>query len=180
MTSKHLTWSLLPLMLAAPVHAQQTRSAPPGTPPPAATIADAAWLTGAWTGTGLGGQVTEVYSAPAAGQMSAHFEMVADGKVAFYELMQVVEQGGSLVYRLKHFGGDLTGWEDKAGRAAVAFPLVARDGDDLYFDGLTFDRTGPDSMILWVAIKGKDGQAREERFDYRRARVSSQTSGGAP
>lgn len=158
------------LLLATPALAQNTRSVAPGAQSPPASIADAAWLSGGvWRGSGLGASAVEVYSPPAAGQISGHFELVAEGKVRFYELMQIVEQGGSLVYRLKHFNADLTGWEEKGD--SVAFALVAKEADALHFDGMSFHRTGPDSMTVWLRIDDrKTGNSREERFDYRRER----------
>ena len=164
--------SLVPLLLllASPAVAQNTRALAPGAKSPPATIADAAWLHGgAWRGSGLGAQAVEVYSAPVAHQMSGHFELVAGGKVRFYEIMQIAKRDGSLVYRLKHFNPDLTGWEAKD--EVLEFPLVARDPDALHSDGMSFLRTGEDSMTVWVRIDDRQGgKSREERFDYHRER----------
>lgn len=155
------------LLIATPVAAQQTRSLAPGAASPSATIDRLGWLAGRWHGEGLGGTVTEVYSPPAAGQMSGHFEMIADGKLLFYEIMQIVERDGSLAYRLKHFNADLSGWEEKD--EAVEFRLVAIEGDAFHFDGMSFYRTAPDAMTVWVRIGDEADGSREERFDYRRA-----------
>lgn len=93
----------------------------------------------------------------------------ADGAVQFYELLLVQERDGSLVYRLKHFHPDLTGWEARA--ETVDFPLVRADAEGLWFDGLTFRRLGPDALEVWMRIDGGDDGAppREARFSYRRA-----------
>jgi hypothetical protein len=158
----------VPLLLAAaPAVAQQTRTLEPGSAPSPARIDQLAWLAGTWEGEGLGGTATEVYSAPRAGQIAGHFVQAKDGRVAFYELMQIVPDKGSLTYRLRHFHPDLVGWEDKTGRA-VAFPLVAIERNAAFFDGMTFRRIGADTLEVWVRIDGDP--PREERFTYRRAR----------
>jgi hypothetical protein len=114
----------------------------------------------------MGARATEVYSAPQAGRIAGHF-LLEDGKggVAFYELMQIVPRGKSLVYRLRHFNADLTGWEDKTGKA-VEFPLVAIEKDAVHFDGLTFRVTGPREMTCWVRIRHGDGSTEEVPFRY--------------
>ncbi|PAX07577.1 DUF6265 family protein [Sphingomonas lenta] len=158
------------LLAAAPVAAQETRSLAPGAPSPPATIDQLAWLEGAWTGDGLGAPATEVYSAPQAGQIAGHFVQTdPKGGVMFYELLQIAPRGRSLVYRLRHFNADLTGWEDAKPKKAVEFPLVAIDGDAAYFDGLTLKRTGPDAMTATVRIGGEGGP-KEVSFRYRRVR----------
>ena len=158
------------LALASPARAQETRSLAPGAKSPPATVSQLAWLTGAWRGEGLGAPATEVYSAPQGGGMAGHF-VQEDGKggVAFYELMQVVPRGGSIVYRLRHFGADLKGWEDATGKA-VEFPLVAIEADAVHFDGLTLRRSGADAMTAWVKIRHDDGKTEELAFRYRRVR----------
>jgi len=137
-----------------------------GAASPPAAITDMAWLAGHWTGEGLGGQVEEIWSPPQAGAMMGMFRLVHDGTTSFYELMTLVEGGGSLVLRVKHFGPDLTGWEEKA--ETVDFALAAAAGDRYYFDGLTFHRHGNDATTIYVRISSKDGAVREEAFRYTR------------
>lgn len=161
----------LSLALAVPVAAQETRRADPKATPVPATLAAAGWLVGTWRGPGVkGAPAMESYTAPAGGQMSAHFEQL-DGKggVLFYELIQIVERGGSLVYRLKHFDAGLAGWEAKEGTAAEEFALVAATPDVLHFDGLSFYRKGADAIRVVVRTEGKDGKTGELAFDYTRA-----------
>jgi len=137
-----------------------------GAASPPATLGGMAWLAGSWTGEGLGGQVEEIWSPPQAGAMMGMFRLVHDGTTSFYELMTLVEEGGSLVLRVKHFGPDLTGWEEKA--ETVDFALAAAAGDRYYFDGLTFHRHGNDATTNYVRISSKDGAVREEAFRYTR------------
>jgi hypothetical protein len=147
--------------------ADETRSRPPGTASPPATIADAAWVAGRWLGEGFGGTAEEVMSPPAGNAMIGHFRTVTKGETSFYEIVQIREEAGSLVYRVKHFHPDLKGWEEKD--KTVDFPLVASERDALYFDGLTIKRTGPDEVTHWVRIKAKDGKIEEAKLVYRRA-----------
>ena len=91
---------------------------------PPATLADLSWLAGSWEGEGIdGAPALEAYASPAGGQMVGHFRQLnRDGSVMFYELITIVEEGGSLSYRLKHFNPDLTGWEEKD--KVVALSLI--------------------------------------------------------
>ncbi len=145
----------------------ETRSAVPGVASPNANIDSLAWLEGSWRGPGLGGDAIEVYSAPEAGQITGHFTQTQEGKVAFYELIQIVPVGKSLAYRLRHFNADLTGWEDKT-RKPESFALVAIEKDAIHFDGLTMRRLGPNRIDVWVRIDGK--APHEALFSYTRTR----------
>jgi hypothetical protein len=165
-----LAVSLLALLLAAATaQAAETRTAPQGHVPPPATVAQLDWLAGIWAGEGIGGaKATEVYSPPGAGSLGGHF-VQEDGKggVEFFEIMQIAEVDGSLVYRLKHFTGALAGWEEKD--AYVSFPLVAIEDDAVYFDGLTLRREG-DALVSAVLVRQTDGSVKEYAFRYRRVR----------
>ena len=153
-------------VLGSVVHAQETRAMKPGAASPPARLEDLAWLQGQWEGPGLTGPATEVYSAPAGGQIVGHFRQLRDNRVWFFEIMAIAQVGPSLEYRLKHFNEDLTGWEEKG--TVVKFPLVAAERDAWYFDGLTIKRDGPDGMMGAVRITNKDGSSREAVFKYRR------------
>jgi hypothetical protein len=148
--------------------AQETRTLTPGAKPPPASVDQLSWLAGTWRGEGIGAPATEVYSSPQAGGILGHF-LQEDGKggVQFYEIIQIVPVDGSLAYRVRHFNPDLTGWEDKTGKA-VEFRLVAIEGDAFYFDGLTLRRSGADAMTAWVRVHKKDGGTEEIAFRYRR------------
>lgn len=132
-----------------------------------ATIADVAWMAGAWHGAGLGGEVDEVWSAPSGGAMVGHFRLVRDGKPIFYEIMTLLEREGSVEMRLKHVNADMTGWEEKSD--FVTFKLIRFEADALYFSGLTFKRSG-DTLTAYLALRDSAGTVREETFTMRRAR----------
>jgi len=137
--------------------------ASPGADVPAARASDAAWLAGDWIGQGLGGASEEAWLLPAAGSLAGAYRGSRGGQVTFYELMTVVEAGGSLSFRLKHFAPDLRGWESP--ERAVEFPLVRASRSALYFDGLTYRRSA-EGLESWVVIGMGDGGTRPERFLY--------------
>lgn len=130
-----------------------------------ASIDDAAWLAGRWTGTGLGGQLEEVWSAPAGGQMVGHFRLLQDGKPAFYEfiLLDVVE--GGVRMRLKHFNPDHTAWEDK--ETWTTFTPVSASPQKLEFSGLTIERKGPDALTMTLKLR-RDGKVVDEKLEFKR------------
>ena len=100
---------------------------------------------------------------PAAGSLAGAYRGSRGGQVTFYELMTVVEAGGSLSFRLKHFAPDLRGWESP--ERAAEFPLVRTARSALYFDRLTYRRT-PEGIESWVIIGIGDGCTRPERLLY--------------
>lgn len=156
---------------AGPVYAGEVRTAAPDTPPPVASIDDLAWLAGEWSGEGImGGAAREVYSPPAGGQIIGHFSQMRGDDIWFYELLSIVPRGESLVYRLKHFGPDLAGWETQDAASAKEFVLVAQEGDAWYFNGLTLRRDGANAMVATVAVKQDDGSVAELSFRYTRTR----------
>lgn len=133
---------------------------------PAATIGDVGWLTGYWQGEALGGTVEAVWSPVSAHSLLGMFRLVQADTVAFYELLTVTEHEGSLVKKLKHFDADLTGWE--AQDEVQRVPLVRLTPTAAYFDGLTVEKAGPDSLHAYVAVKQRDGTLDELTFWYRR------------
>ena len=142
-------------------------------PRPHATLDAVAWLAGGtWRGNGLGGETEEAWSTPSAGAMMGMFRLIkpgADGRkaVAFYEFLTFVEQQGSLVLKLKHFNGDLTGWEEKDG--FVTFRLARVTPDTVYFDGLTFRKEARDRMTIFLALRDRaTDTVSEATFQYTR------------
>lgn len=146
---------------------ENTLRADGDTPPPAASIDDVAWLTGRWSGEGLGSVAEETWLPPAGGAMAAVFRLVGEDGVQFYEIVTVREVEGSLLLQLKHFGPDLAGWEESD--ETVDFPLVDRNDEAFWFDGLTIERISTDEMHVWVALEREgDSEAQEALFRYRR------------
>lgn len=150
------------LVLIAVLSAPATATAAP-----ASRLSDIAWLQGSWEGDGIeGAPALEAYASPAGGQMVGHFRQLnKDGTVMFYELITIVEEGGSLAYRLKHFNADLTGWEEKD--KVVSFPLTERKGDRFGFSGLVYERTGDNTMTASVEVN-EGGKTETLVFRFRR------------
>lgn len=137
-----------------------------GAASPPAKIEDVAWLEGRWIGEGLGGCAEESLSPPVAREMMGKFRQLnADGTLRFYEFYTIAERDGSLLWRIKHFSPDLEGWEEKD--KSTEFRLVAIEGETAYFNGLTYARTGKNSLQAAVAIEGK-GTA---TFTFHRAKA---------
>ena len=167
-------FAALVVALAVPASAQQrltehTLRLAPGQASPPATIADAAFLVGHWTGEGLGGTFEEVWTAPRKGVMVGMYRGLKDDAPVFQELIVIREEAGSLMVRLKHFNPDMTGWEEKA--QVVTMPFVARRDGLVHFDGMAFKVTGPDTITCYLAIENKkDGSVREATFTYTRVK----------
>ena len=129
------------------------------------TIADASWLTGRWAGTGLGGQVEEIWSPASGGQMVGHFQLIKDGAPVFYEILLLDATADGLRMRVKHFNRDFTAWEDKS--QWVTFQPESVSPNSIKFKGLTADHSGG-RLTMKLMLRGKDGKVREEVFEFRR------------
>jgi hypothetical protein len=161
---KHLVWvNLLTLSLYGQF--DNTMQLEPGTSSPAASLSTMSWIQGAWIGKGLGGACEEVWSSPRGGSMLGTFRLMQENKLVFSEFMEIVEAGGSLLLRLKHFGSDFVGWEEKDKH--VEFKLVKVTEDACYFDGLTYKKTGQHSMEVYVMV-GSEDAPEEAKFSYTR------------
>lgn len=160
--------------LSMPAAAQEpefhTRVATEGAESPAASIAGLAWLVGQWEGPGVGGApAQESWSSAFGGTMAGTFvQQDGEGGIQFYEFIQIAEEAGSLVVRLKHFNADMTGWEEKDD--FVSFPLIAQEGDSWFFNGLTFRREGEDGYFVAVRMNHADGSQSDLVFPFRRVR----------
>lgn len=134
---------------------------------PQAKIESLAWIAGDWQGEALGGKFEESWNTPSGDSMLGMFKLVNDGKTTFSEHMSILTKDDSLVLRLKHFDGQLHGWEDKD--QTVDFPLVKLTDTEAYFSGLTMRKTGKDTLSIFVATKSADGAVKELEFHARRA-----------
>lgn len=156
--------AFLALFVAIACKAQNTISFEEGGSSPKATLADLSYMEGHWKGEAFGGIAEEIWSPPLGGSMMFSFKLVADGKVQFYELGHVQQLGETLILQLKHFHGDLKGWEEKD--VTVDFKLVKIAGNRLYFDDFTFEKISENEINLYVVIGHKDGSEEEAKFNY--------------
>ena len=124
-----------------------------------------AWIAGHWRGEALGGVTEEIWSPPLGDSMMASFKLVVGDQVKFYELITILEEGGTLILKLKHFSSDLHGWEEKG--ETVDFKLVKVTDDKVYFDGMTFENVSNEQMNVYVLI-GDEGSEQETKFNYRK------------
>lgn len=139
---------------------------------PSATIEDAAWLTGSWTGTAFGKRFEAVWNAPSAGTMVGLFKLMGDGQVDFYEILLISVIDGSLSLKVKHFTPDFVAWEEKADY--THFQLVKKAPDALHFGGLSFYRLNENQMEAFILMRNGE-QIREEKLVYIRNSVGPGT-----
>lgn len=134
-------------------------------------ITDLNWLTGRWVGEGFGGQLEENWNPPIGNAMLGTFRVTEEGQAKFYELCLIVEEGNTLVYKVKHFNPDFSGWEEKDEFAS--FRLLKVEPNAAYFDGLTIRRIG-NTVTQYLAMKTKDGSHREEALSFKLDGASEQ------
>ena len=134
---------------------------------PRADLSAVNWLAGHWRGEAFGGLIEEVWSPPLGGSMMGAFKLVVKDQVQFYEIETLSEVDDTLIFKLKHFNKDLTGWEEKD--KTVDFALVKVTKNKLYFNGLTLERINDNEMNIYVAIED-NGNTTEEKFSYKRVR----------
>jgi hypothetical protein len=126
-----------------------------------------AWLVGHWRGDGLGGRSEEVWSPAERGVMIGMYRNTKDGSAVFYEFLTLREEASSLVFRLKHFNPDMTGWEEKD--ESRSFEFVGHKGGVWHFEGMAFKHAGPDAVTIYLAIEDKKTETvREVEFHYKR------------
>lgn len=114
MRNNSIIYIMLPLlMISCNAKSQNTLSLSVGQSSPKAQLKDISWITGHWKGTAFGGDFEEVWLPAMGNSAMGTFKLVVDGKVNFYEMLTIVEENETLTYRLKHFHGDLKGWEEK-------------------------------------------------------------------
>lgn len=132
---------------------------------PPATLEDVTWLAGSWEGEGFGMSFEEVWNPPSAGSMIGLFKVMQGDDVAFYEILLLVEEEGSLSLKVKHFNPDFTAWEDKADY--VDFRFIKAEENAIHFSGISFYRLSDDEMHGYIVMKNGD-EVREEKLVYRR------------
>lgn len=165
-------WAIVGAIIAAlagPLAAQETRVGDAGFVSPPATITDLWWLEGLWQGEGIeGAPATESWLPPIGSTMVGTFvQQNPEGTILFTEHMYLMEEGDSVVLKLKHFNADLTAWEDKAGM--VTFRLLSAEFCAAYFSGLTLRCDGNDKLVVAVRMKSDQPEPKELLFRFDRA-----------
>jgi len=156
---------LVPIVFALVLtasHAQNTLQLPEGQTSPPASLQEMLWLEGHWQGEAFGGVAEEIWSSPKGGSMMFVFRLIHDDKISFYEIGHIKEQANTLLMQLKHFDGDLKGWETKD--QTVDFRLIKMEADAVYFEGLTIQKISDGRIKIHVLIE----EGKEAVFDYQR------------
>ena len=147
------------ILSAAELQAEHLYRLADGEQHPEATLDDANWLIGSWTGTAFGKRFEEVWNPPSAGSMVGMFKLFGDDGVSMYELMVMTIEDGTLSLKIRHFGPDFTAWEDKT--EDVTLRLVKKDDDALHFGTISFYRRNDDRIDAYVLFE--DGNKLFER-----------------
>ncbi len=132
---------------------------------PAATLEDASFLVGSWTGTAFGERMEESWSAPTGGSMVGTFKLFNGDEPAMYELMLLTVEDGTLVLKVKHFNADFSAWEDKPDY--VDFKLVKLSENELHFGGISFYKRSDDRIDGYIVMRNQDGVS-EQHLIYER------------
>lgn len=146
--------------------AQNTISFEEGMTSPEAYLSAISWLTGHWKGEAFGGITEEIWSPPLGNSMMFSFRLVADEAISFYEFGHIQEKDHTLILQLKHFSGDLNGWEAKG--ETVDFKLIKVEENRLFFDDFTIERITDQEINMYVVIGEADGSENEVQFNYHR------------
>jgi hypothetical protein len=137
-----------------------------GQHPPQASLRAVDWFVGAWQGEVFGGAVEHIVLPERAGQVPGLVRLWNDSSLSAYELSSFLPVEGSLTYRNRHFGADLVAWQDRADY--VDRPLVAIEGETLYFDGITFAPDGADKAVVAFVLTAEDGSRQKHVVRYKR------------
>ncbi len=156
------------MAIAFSCKAQNTLSFTEGASSPKADLSAAEWIVGHWQGAAFGGLAEEIWSPPLGGSMMFVFKHVVDNKVNFYEIGHIQQVGETLLMQLKHFHGNLKGWEEKD--ETIDFKLIKIEEGKLYFDGLTFERVSETAMNVYVVVGEENGSTQEMKFSYQKVK----------
>lgn len=126
-------------------------------------VDELSWISGYWVGTGLGGEVEEIWSTPKNGKMYCVFRYDSGEEFVFSEHVTLTSTEKGVSMLVKHFSADFHAWEEK--EEYVNFPLIKIMGQKAFFDGCTFERVN-NELKIYVSIS-HDGVVTEELFHYR-------------
>ncbi|MEM9077637.1 MAG: DUF6265 family protein [Bacteroidota bacterium] len=167
------THLFLALMMTVTLSAQKTLQLEPNQKSPEASLDQVSWLAGHWKGEAFGGVTEELWSPPMGGSMMFVFKLVNDDAVTFYEAGHIQQVDNTLILQLKHFHGDLKGWETQD--ETVDFKLVKIEQNRFYFEGFTLEKVSSKEIKMYVLI-GNENKKEEVTFAYHRVETESQPS----
>jgi hypothetical protein len=130
--------------------------------PPAASIADLAWMSGRWTSEANGRWTEEVWTEPRGGVMLGHSRSGRGESLREWEFLRLAPgEGGTPTY-----------YAQPGGRPPVAFRLVAQDSNSATFENPSHDypqriRYRRHGRSLVAIISSIDGSG-ERSWNYTR------------
>lgn len=157
---------VLLFLIGISCNAQKTLQLASGEESPKADLNSVAWITGHWRGEVFGGIAEEIWSPPLGNSMMFSFKLVNDNTISFYEIGHIQQKDETLIMQLKHFHGNLKGWETKD--ETIDFKLVKIDNNTAYFEGLTFEKVDENAINVYVMVNNEGGKAEEVAFEYKR------------
>jgi hypothetical protein len=160
-------------LLATAVAAEAQGTAPPG--PAKASVDQAAWISGAWSGT-LGDRTIEQHwMTPLAGSMVGMYRSIRDSKPTLYEILAIEQDGEGLALRIKHFapGAGLVGQEAKD--ESMNHALVSIEQRKAVFEAATpagpvrVTFSSPDAASLTIVVeRQREGKPVATEFKYKK------------
>ena len=139
-------------------------------PPTSATIAQLAWLAGAWTGDEGATRYEEHWTAPAGGAMLATARTLRGERMVTFEFLRVEERDGGLVYLAQ-----------PEGRPPTAFVLTRIEQTSVTFENREHDfpkairyRLLPDGSL---EARIGDGGREDQSFLFRRQAAGAPDGG---
>ena len=99
----------------------------------APTLADLAWLTGAWSETEGPSVFSEVWGAPLGDAMVAASHWSIGGKTRMYELVVIEQTEAGLVLHVRHFHRGVIPWPSE-NDGPMSWPLKSLDGQHVVFE----------------------------------------------
>ena len=157
--------ALASAVLAAEPRTEHTYRLSSGESRPSATLGDAHWLVGSYTGTAFGNRFEQHWSRPSAGSMVGIFKLLDGDTVQFFELLMLSVDDGTLSLKVKHFNDDFSAWEEKTEH--INFRLVKLEENALHFGGLSFYRRSDKLIEAYIVMRNGD-DVREEKLVYNR------------
>jgi len=130
--------------------------------PAEATIADAAWLEGAWVGASASSSTEERWSPPLGGAMLGVARTVKGGKMVAFEYLRIVEREGGLVYVAQPGGAPPTEFVlTELGPTRAVFENPRHDSPQR----IVYELVAEDSLTASIGF-AKGGRPR--RFEFTR------------
>jgi predicted enzyme related to lactoylglutathione lyase len=147
-----------------------------------ATLADLAFMSGAWRGEFQGSVLEEHFSEPADGTILGMFRWGQGGATRLTEHIVIEQDGEGITMRLRHFNPGLVPWAQEAD-GPLAFRLasvgerraVFEDPQRSFPARIVYDRTQPNTLVARLEGRGEQGEDRSMEFVYRSLNMTTST-----